>query len=278
MGNPGQKQCSHAGTSAKDYRMDNQRTSGSQDVTDERAYVLSEGEYQRMRKDEIRSWNERNGTSPIEADVERFLTDVLSLEWVPKTGKAIELGCGTAPIARWLAGRGWSVTGVDVSPTAIEMARAQTDTDDVEFIVSDVTNMAEVKDGTFDLAVDGLCSHYITEVDDRTTFLRETYRILKPGGCFVLMSMALPILPDDFRRMHGVIEEGKILAKCKEGQRYKGAVLLEDEWYIPVSRLEHWQDLLQALQHHDIEPRLFRVALCHPEDPLSYIAIAALRR
>ena len=90
--------------------------------------------------------------------------------------------------------------------------------------------------------------------------------------------MALPILPDEFRRLHGRSEEGRILAKCKGGQRYKGAVLLADDWYIPVSRLEHWQDLLQALQEHDMEPRLFRVDLCYPEDPLSYIAIAALRQ
>ncbi|WP_399084058.1 class I SAM-dependent methyltransferase [Streptomyces sp. BBFR2] len=39
-------------------------------------------------------------------------------------GTALELGCGEGADAVWLAGRGWHVTGVDISATALERAAA----------------------------------------------------------------------------------------------------------------------------------------------------------
>jgi SAM-dependent methyltransferase len=37
-------------------------------------------------------------------------------------GAALDLGCGEGADAVWLASRGWRVTGVDISPTALERA------------------------------------------------------------------------------------------------------------------------------------------------------------
>ncbi len=39
-------------------------------------------------------------------------------------GRALDLGCGEGGDAVWLAGRGWRVTGVDISATALERAAA----------------------------------------------------------------------------------------------------------------------------------------------------------
>ena len=241
-------------------------------------FILSNNEYRRMKEAGIRSWNERTGDSPIPADLERFLADALSLDWVAKAGKAIELGCGTGPIARWLADRGWSATGVDISPTAVQMARAQADDRDVTFFVGDVTNLIRIPDAAFDLAVDGLCFHFITEPADRAAFLSEARRILRPGGCFVLLSMALPVLPEASKRLPGPIRDGTVLFKAEDGPRYEGAVELDGEWHVPVAKLEPWQDLLKALEQAGLEPLLFRVALCRPEDTISFLTVAARRR
>jgi SAM-dependent methyltransferase len=40
-------------------------------------------------------------------------------------GRALDLGCGEGADALWLAGRGWAVTAVDISQTALARARAE---------------------------------------------------------------------------------------------------------------------------------------------------------
>ena len=42
-------------------------------------------------------------------------------------GTALDVGCGEGADARWLARRGWRVTGADVSDVALKRAAAQTD-------------------------------------------------------------------------------------------------------------------------------------------------------
>ncbi|MCR6712623.1 MAG: TPMT family class I SAM-dependent methyltransferase [Demequina sp.] len=40
-------------------------------------------------------------------------------------GTALDLACGEGADAAWLASQGWNVTGVDISPTAIQRARGR---------------------------------------------------------------------------------------------------------------------------------------------------------
>ena len=54
------------------------------------------------------------GAPPVFADHEHLL---------PTTGDALELACGRGRDALWIAGRGLSYLGVDVSPVAIDLAR-----------------------------------------------------------------------------------------------------------------------------------------------------------
>lgn len=41
----------------------------------------------------------------------------------PTVGAAVDLACGQGAVAAWLAGRGMTICGLDVSPVAIEAAR-----------------------------------------------------------------------------------------------------------------------------------------------------------
>ena len=71
-------------------------------------------------------------------------------------GTVLEAGCGTGADARWLAARGWDVTAVDISPTAIARARASSDGDEtdsasISWVVADL--MTWSPPGFFDVVV-----------------------------------------------------------------------------------------------------------------------------
>ncbi|MCC6187982.1 MAG: class I SAM-dependent methyltransferase, partial [Anaerolineales bacterium] len=69
--------------------------------------------------------------------------------------KAIDLGCGTASNAIFLAQRGFDVTGTDYSSAAMALCRqrgAQAGVS-VHWIEDDLTNLQQVK-GTFDFLLD----------------------------------------------------------------------------------------------------------------------------
>jgi SAM-dependent methyltransferase len=79
-------------------------------------------------------------------------------------GTAVDLGCGTGRQALYLAGHGWTVTGVDFTPQAILQARRADPAARVTWRVADVTSSAEVDPagalaGGCDLVLDNGCLH-----------------------------------------------------------------------------------------------------------------------
>ncbi|KJF22899.1 class I SAM-dependent methyltransferase [Rhodococcus sp. AD45-ID] len=68
-------------------------------------------------------------------------------------GSVLDIGCGEGGDALWLAGRGWTVTAIDVSATVLERARAQAAerglTANVTFEKYDASQ--SFPDGSFDL-------------------------------------------------------------------------------------------------------------------------------
>ena len=68
-------------------------------------------------------------------------------------GTALDLGCGPGGDALWLAGRGWTVTGVDVSTTAVErLAAAAAERGLSERVRTEQHDLtASFPDGSFDL-------------------------------------------------------------------------------------------------------------------------------
>lgn len=61
---------------------------------------------------------DESGPPPVFADHE---------DLIPTAGDALELACGRGRAAVWLAGRGLTYFGVDVSPAAIDLARRLVD-------------------------------------------------------------------------------------------------------------------------------------------------------
>src|SRR6202035_1285989 len=81
-------------------------------------------------------------------------------------GRALDVGCGTGRDAVFLAGRGWTVTGVDGVPRAIQRARqrAQKARADVNWVLGDVTALPSLGIGEgYDLFMDRGCFHGLSD-------------------------------------------------------------------------------------------------------------------
>jgi SAM-dependent methyltransferase len=90
----------------------------------------------------------------------------LAGELAASPGRALDVGCGTGRDAVYLAGRGWTVTGVDGVPRAIERARqrAQDAGAEVKWVLGDVTALQSPGIGdSYDLALDRGCFHGLSE-------------------------------------------------------------------------------------------------------------------
>ena len=92
----------------------------------------------------------------------------------------VELGCGTAYVAAWLARRGANVTGIDNSEEQLKTARALQDEHDLHFpLIHGNAETTGLPDASFDLAI----SEYGASIwADPYRWIPEAARILRPDG------------------------------------------------------------------------------------------------
>jgi 2-polyprenyl-3-methyl-5-hydroxy-6-metoxy-1,4-benzoquinol methylase len=110
----------------------------------------------------------------------RALANLASL--LPKEAAVLDLGCGAGePVTRWLADRGFAVTGVDVSAKQLELARKYVP--DGTFLRADMTEVV-FEPESFDAVV---AFHSIIHVprSEHPALLESIYRWLRPGGALL---------------------------------------------------------------------------------------------
>jgi SAM-dependent methyltransferase len=95
-------------------------------------------------------------------------------------GRALDLGCGAGRAAVWLAARGWRVTAVDFSETALELGRATGA--DVDWVLADVRDYEPEPEG-FDLV---LVLYIHLPVSELGSVLDRARAGLAPGGTLVV--------------------------------------------------------------------------------------------
>ena len=103
-----------------------------------------------------------------------------------KPCRAIDFGCGTGNYSLYLAGKGFDVTGVDVSPTAIEIAQKNAAKNGVKcaFIAADVLGDLEDLKGTFDFAYDWALLHHLFP-EQRKKYVKNVHGKLSPHGRYL---------------------------------------------------------------------------------------------
>lgn len=100
--------------------------------------------------------------------------------------KAIDLGCGAGNYAVYLASRGFDVTGVDISPTAIKLAKENAEKKGVKcnFFVADVLSELDKINRTWDFAYDWGLLHHISP-QQRKKYIRNVHRILNRSAKYL---------------------------------------------------------------------------------------------
>jgi len=101
--------------------------------------------------------------------------------------RTIDLGCGAGNYAIYLASRGFMVTGIDISPAAITLARENAGKKGVSctFLVADVlADLSGVVHETFDFAFDWELLHHIYP-EERVKYVENIVKLLNPGGKYL---------------------------------------------------------------------------------------------
>lgn len=101
-------------------------------------------------------------------------------------GTALDAGCGTGTEVRWLAERGWHVTGADISPTALAIARRRVEasgaTGTVELLEVDVSRWTPGR--VWDLVV----TSYAHPDSGQLAFYERIGAWVAPGGTVLVVA------------------------------------------------------------------------------------------
>jgi SAM-dependent methyltransferase len=165
----------------------------------------------------------------------------------------LEIGCGMGELLSGLAQLGYDCTGIDVSRTRIEhLQRRQSPK--LRFQQAEGTRLPFAA-ASFDLVLSMQLFEHL-HPDDAATHLRETYRVLRPGGRYLLetpnkwagpgdVSRFFSNRPQGFHlREYSIAELSRLLARAGFAQvsvaRWKREVLSARA----AMRLERWWHLL----------------------------------
>jgi 2-heptyl-1-hydroxyquinolin-4(1H)-one methyltransferase len=122
-------------------------------------------------------------------------------------GDVLDAGCGEAATSLTLAERGFTTVGLDQSPTAIELARAEASRRGLHhasFDVADISDFAGY-DGRFGTIVDSTLFHSMP-VELREGYQRCIVRAAAPGASYFVLVFDRAAMPAD-RPVNAVSED-----------------------------------------------------------------------
>jgi|GEM_PF-1633778 len=144
-----------------------------------------------------------------------------------------DIGCGAGVSSRLLADLGAIVVGVERENKLLEIAcrKEEENPQGINYFLGKLPfEMPGFEDDSFDLVTGAFLLHYAKSKDELKAMLREIYRILKPGGCFVGINHdpeTPVVLTNDFFEK-GIIPHkirwGKCAAPWIEGSKIEAVI------------------------------------------------------
>ncbi len=131
----------------------------------------------------VASWYDKVVNEEDSYQVKVILPNILRLLGPEKGKKIIDLACGQGFFSHAFAAHGATVTGVDISPELIEIARKHAGHTE-DFYISSADNLSKFKEKSFDASA---CVLAMQNIEKMPQTLKEVGRILKEKGKLVLV-------------------------------------------------------------------------------------------
>ena len=119
-------------------------------------------------------------------------------------GDVLDVGCGEAAVSLYLSERGYTAVGLDISPTAIELARAEAakrGLTNATFEVADITSFTGYE-GRFGTIVDSTLFNSIPP-EARKGYQKSIVRAAAPGASYFVLVFDKAAMPEV--RAHGPV-------------------------------------------------------------------------
>lgn len=139
------------------------------------------GFYKKYFEVEKKHWLMRVRRSIIEDNLRRFFSANTSQT------KILDFGCGSGIFVSELQEKGYDVHGVDISAEAIKFGELR----GIKNLSIQDSHRLDFPDASFDVV---LSLDVLEHLEDESWAIREVYRILKPGGKFMVMVPAYMFL------------------------------------------------------------------------------------
>jgi SAM-dependent methyltransferase len=177
-------------------------------------------------------WNIGEPQPELAALVEagRFRSDVL------------DAGCGFAELSLSLAAQGYTVVGVDLTPTAIAAATKSAQERGLttaSFVQADITSFSGY-DGRFSTVVDSTLFHSLP-VEGRDGYLNSVHRAAAPGASFFVLVFAKGAFPAEMQPKPNEVDEDELRAavsKYWEIDEIRPSFILSNVVQIPNAPFE----------------------------------------
>jgi SAM-dependent methyltransferase len=125
----------------------------------------------------------------------------------------LDAGCGHAELSLALAADGYTVVGIDLSPTAIAAAASaaqERGLTDVTFVEADITEFTGY-DGRFNTVIDSTLFHSLP-VEARDGYLRSVHRAAAPGASYFVLVFAKGAFPAEMEPKPHEVDEDELRA------------------------------------------------------------------
>jgi SAM-dependent methyltransferase len=125
----------------------------------------------------------------------------------------LDAGCGFAELSLALAAQGYTVVGIDITPTAVAAAtQAATERGltTATFVQADITSFTGY-DGRFSTIADSTLFHSLP-VEGRDGYLRSVHRAAAPGASYFVLVFAKGAFPAEMEPKPNEVDEDELRA------------------------------------------------------------------